>query len=116
MVNYESVFTFDERRKELKASKVWTMRGEEEIKQMLSDLSSQRTRYEQEIKRLKDAIKEKPLMTEDLNVLKEQLTRLQLIDVTEKQEKQLEQHEEALKGVKTEIEKVKGAIGSRLKL
>ena len=116
MAKFESVFSYDERRKELKGSKVWTMKGEEEIKKVLSDLNAQRTRYEQEVKRVKEVIKEKPLMTEDLCVLKEQLTRLQTIDVTEKQEKQLDQFEEDLKNVKMEIEKVKGAIGSRLKL
>lgn len=116
MTEFKSEFTYDDRRKELTGSKIWTMQGEEEIKKVITTLNAQRTRYEQAVKQLKEAVQAKPEMTDDLKALKEQLIKLQTIDLAEKQETQLKQNEEDLKAVKSEIDKIKEVIGTRLKL
>jgi len=116
MLEFQSQFVYDERRKELRASKIWTLKGIEEIKKILADLNKQRIGYEQTIKQVKEVLKEKPEMTKEMENLKKQLTDLQMIDLYEKQEAQLKDAEENLKGVKIDIDKIKKTIGSRLKL
>ena len=116
MVEFESRFKYDERKQELTAAKVWTMKGSKEIKGVMGELNKQKSGVEQMIKKIKDGIKDKPEMTEDLKQLKEQLIKLQKIDAGEKLDGQLEDEEKKLKEINKDISKVKQAIGDRLKL
>jgi len=116
MVEFESRFKYDERTKQLTAAKVWTMKGRKEIKEVMGELNKQKSGVEQMIKKIKDGIKDKPEMTEDLKQLKEQLIKLQKIDAGEKLDGQLEDEEKKLKEINKDISKVKQAVGDRLKL
>lgn len=116
MTKFESKFKYDERSKELTASKVWTMKGEKEVKDLLKTLNSQRTGFEQAIKQAKEGLKTKPKMTKELLHLKDLLIKLQQIDMAEKLEGQLKDAENNLKSVRDEINKLKESIGTRIKL
>lgn len=116
MVKFESRFKYNERTKIMEASKVWTLTGKKEIKEVLNDLNKQKSGYQQMIKTTKEGIENKPDMTEDLVALKEQLIKLQKIDAAEKLDAQLKDNEDKLKTVDDEIKKIKNAIGTRLKL
>jgi len=116
MTKFESKFNYDERTKELTASKVWTMKGEKEVKAVLKDLNAQKTGFQQSIKQAKEGLKTKPKMTKELLHLKELLINLQKIDMSEKLEGQLKDAEANLKSVNSEITKLKNEIGTRLKL
>ena len=113
---FENRFVYDERRKELTASKNWTMKGEAEIKKLLSDLTTQKDGYEKQLSQLRKTKLEMPVTTEELTKLKDQLTMLQKIDKVEKINNQIKEMEENIKNVKKDIDKIKQAIGSRLKL
>jgi len=116
MTKFESKFNYDERTKELTASKVWTMKGEKEVKDLLKTFNTQKTGFQQSIKQAKEGLKTKPKMTKELLHLKELLTNLQKIDMAEKLEGQLKDAEANLKSVSEEITKLKQEIGTRLKL
>lgn len=119
-MGYEgSRFDYDERKKELRASKIWTIKGEKEIKETLAQLGKQKKGYEDALKKNKEIL-ESPEMSPELKKLSEQLGMISRIKTKQEKKEQLEQavkqNEEDLKEVKKDINKIKQAIGSRLKL
>jgi uncharacterized protein (DUF3084 family) len=131
----ESFVKYDDRRKELthevKETRPAKMEGEdigevsmrsvgvyneEGVKKIVKDLSKRRTKLEQEISQLKDSIKAVPEMTKELEELKAKSIELQKIDQAEKTETQIKDKAEELTKVKKDLEDIKGAVGSRLKL
>ena len=112
-------FVYDERRKELRGSKIWLMKGEEEIKKTLADLNKQKEGYEKAISQIKEIV-ESPELTEELKELKSKIETLQRIQIKEEKsdalKEQLKQNEEDIAEVKKDIDKIKQAIGSRINL
>ena len=124
MDNFETKFVYDERRKILTANKIWTIKGEKKIKEVVESLSKQKAGFEQSIKQVKERLEAPPTMTKEMQHLKDLLTDLQKIDIAEKMTKpqkielknQLNDTEKSLKEVSIEISKLKSEIGTRLKL
>ena len=88
---------------------------EEGIRKILKDLGGQRTNHEQAIKGLKENLKDVEL-TPELKELEEKIQKINNFNKSEKTKSQLEVQESDLKIVKEDIQEIKNAIGSRLKL
>jgi hypothetical protein len=119
-MNYEgSSFVYDERRKELKASKTWLIKGEEEIKKTLTELETQKKSFEDGIKK-KQEILDVPELTPEQEKLKADLEVLQKYQLKKEKGKELEENlksdQESVGFITQEINRLKEAIGSRLKL
>ena len=126
----ESNVAYDDRRKEMIHTTKETQESEmghieisskgvyheEGIRKVLKDLDSRRLQLEQAIKSQKIETAKTPEMTEDLTKLKEQLTNLQKIDVSEKNKLQMATNQKDLVEVNKNLKQIKDAIGSRLKL
>jgi len=130
--------TFDERRKLLTHKsreeketefgnlviEATDVRHEEGIKKTLSSLETQKKTILEDIKRLEEVIGPAPKMTPELEQLKENLTKLQLIrhhensneESRRKEQQQLDQNKENLKKVEKDLKEIKDAIGSRMKI
>ena len=133
----ESQIIFDDRRKlmihtikEIKDTElgelVVTSKGtynEDAIKKILSDLNEKKEVLETNVKMLKE-LQESPKMNTELQLLKDNLKILQLIshkeNVSEKDKlkeiSDLAEQEKSLKKVNKDIEDIKNAIQTRLKL
>ena len=130
--------TFDERRKVLihkvkeeSENELGSMVSSSEavihgdgIKKTLMNLKKRKEGFETNIAQLKERLGEKPILTKELEELKENLKTLQLIAMIEKQspedrkkeEDQLIAFEKDLKSVKKSLKEITDAVGTRLKL
>ena len=124
MTEFETKFSYDERTKELKANKIWTIKGEKEVKKILKSLTDQEKGFKDSIKQIAERLETAPVMTKELQDLKDMLVKLQKIDISEKitKEQRIElvkqktDMEKNLKEVGIEISKFKKEIGTRIKL
>lgn len=89
---------------------------EEGIRKVLKDLSLQRTNFEQRIKQLKDSLTDVAEITPELKELEKKIQAINDFNKNKKTELQIETQESDLKIVKKDIQDIKDAIGSRLKL
>lgn len=139
----ESTVKYDDRRKELTHATTETKEAksgeevigevqisskgvynEKGIRKILKDLESQKEVHEKNIANLKEIGEETPKMTSELETLKENLKKLQLVNHKEtvspedimKEAEDLDKSVEDLKKVNKDIKDIKNAIGSRLKL
>ena len=134
----KSSTTYDERRKVLVHKSIEekdTERGhliirvqeeihEKGIKKTLANLEKQKEIIKENIEKLEEATGPVPEMTPELEELKENLKKLQLINhhenATEESKKkeldQLEKNREDLKKVEKDLKEIKKAIGGRLKI
>ena len=134
----ESSTTYDERRKVLvhkSREEKNTERGhllidvtetinEEAIRKTLKDLEGRKKVIKENIQRLEEVTGPVPEMTPELEELKENLTKLQLIrhhensneESKKKELDQLEKNREDLKKVEKDLKEIKQAIGSKLNL
>ena len=88
---------------------------EDGIRKILKDLGNQRTKHEQAIKGLKENLKDVEL-TSELKELEEKIQKINEFNKVQKTKSQLEVEESDLKIVKEDIQEIKDAIGTRLKL
>ena len=134
----ESSATFDDRRKQLIHTSIEekeTDRGtlrisavetihEQGIRNTLASLEKQKELIKGDIAGLEELTGNPPEMTPDLEVLKEQIKKLQIIrhhEITSEEQKkkesdQLSQKREELTQVEKHIKEIRDAIGSRLKI
>ncbi len=89
---------------------------EKGIRKILSDLSDQRTKFEQAIKQLKEGLKEVPEMTKELEELEKKIQAINSFNKSKRLQSQIEVNETDLKDVNKDIREIKDTIGSRLKL
>ncbi len=92
--------------------------NEKGIRQIYKDSQTDRANTEQAIKRLKDTAGKEPTKEEleELKLHNEKQKKLKRIGDYENNKKNLAAQEEKLKEVKTAIDKIRSAIGTRLKL
>lgn len=129
---------FDERRKELTNIRTETKKTElgilkvktegiyheEGIKKVLQDLEKQKKTFEGNIEILKERNGPSPGMTNELQILEEQIKTLNLINYKKRQDEKaikkdqedLKNNEDNLKKVNKDINDIMHAIGGRLKL
>lgn len=89
---------------------------EKGIRKILKNLSVQRTNFEQKIKQLKDSLKDVVELTPELKELEKKLQAINDFNKNKKIESQLGAQESDLKITKKDIQDIKDAIGTRLKL
>jgi chromosome segregation ATPase len=114
-----SKFTYDERKKELRASKVWLMKGEKEIKKQIEDLNKQLESYKKQEEKLKEILNI-PEMDDELKEFKRKIEILQKIELKEKEGPKIEENlkncQEDMKAIKSDLDQLKKEVGSRIKL
>ncbi len=86
------------------------------IRSVYKELSGQRTKLEQAIKQIKENLKEVKELTEDELELEKKIKKINDFNKSKQMKTQLETNESDLKIVKGELDDIKNAIGTRLKL
>ena len=114
MVEVTNRAVFDERRKELTATRTWLMNKKETIENV-KRLKVQKKHAEDEIKRLKEEIDVQDLTVEEVK-LKESLEKIEKLKNLDEKKKQLEVAEKALGYITEDLTNFEKAIGGRLKL
>jgi len=97
---------------------------EEGLKRTISDLEKRKKQLKEDLGIINKNLEEVPKMTPELQVLKEQLTKLQLINRKKQETKESKKKDEEqakncqtdLKLVEKDLKEIKDAIGSRFKL
>ena len=89
---------------------------EEGIRNILAELSKQQTKIEQTLKQLKTALKEIPEISPELIELEKKIQDINTFNKNKQLKVQIENNENDLKIIKKDIQDIKSAIGSRLKL
>ena len=90
--------------------------NKEGIKKVLKDLSNQRTKLEQSIKQVKDNLKDVKALTKEEVELEKQIQNINTFNKSDQMKLQIEGQEAELKIIKGDIQDIKNAIGTRLKL
>lgn len=131
----ESKVTYDDRRKELTqtVTSIQEIKIDDEIvgtatserkavfneggiKKVMADLKGQQTKLEQNIKQLKNALKDTPEMTEDLIELEKKIQTINTFNKNKQLKVNIENSESDLKIIKKDIREIQETIGSRLNL
>ena len=86
------------------------------IRQVLSKLSNEKMKYEQNIKKIKDNLKDIPELTPRLKKLEQDLKLINDFNKAAQMKSQLEANEADLKLTKRDMKQIKDEIGTRLKL
>ena len=90
--------------------------NESGIRSILKDLGDQRTKLEQSIKKIKDNLKDVQELTEEEKELEKKIQKINNFNKSEQMKSQIETQESDLKIAKKDIDDIKNAIGTRLKL
>jgi len=90
--------------------------NKEGIKKVLKDLSNQRTKLEQSIKQVKDNLKDVKVLTKEEVKLEKQIQNINTFNKSDQMKLQIEGQEAELKIIKGDINDIKNAIGTRLKI
>jgi len=90
--------------------------NKEGIKKVLKDLSNQRTKLEQSIKQVKDNLKDVKKLTKAEVELEKQIQNINTFNKSDQMKLQIEGQEAELKIIKGDINDIKNAIGTRLKI
>ena len=90
--------------------------NKEGIKKVLKDLSNQRTKLEQSIKQVKDNLKDVKVLTKEEVKLEKQIQNINTFNKSDQMKLQIVDQEAELKIIKGDIQDIKNAIGTRLKL
>jgi len=90
--------------------------NKEGIRKVLKDLSNQRTKLEQSIKQVKDNLKDVKKLTKAEVELEKQIQNINTFNKSDQMKLQIEGQEAELKIIKGDIQDIKNAIGTRLKL
>ena len=88
----------------------------EGIRKVLKDLSNQRTKLEQSIKQVKDNLKDVKVLTKEEVELEKQIQNINTFNKSDQMKLQIENQEAELKIIKGDIQDIKNAIGTRLKI